>query len=310
MKNIAIISTFALGLLSGGQALAQKEIKLWGDNVPGAKSSDSYHEKVEIINNGRSPRISRVTDPTLTVYLPNNDNKGRTAIVVCPGGGYGRLAIDHEGYDVAQYLRSQGVAAFVLKYRLPSDQIMDDKTVGSLADVQRAIRLVRQHADEWGIDPNKVGVVGFSAGGHLAATASTMFDRVVYPLAENEPSARPDFSLLIYPVISLDAAITHRGTRENLLGKDASDDKAAAFSNENLVSDNTPPAFLVHAFDDGAVPYENSIRYAKAMTAHSRPVELHLFQNGGHGFGMSLNTPRSWMPQCFLWLDANGFLQI
>lgn len=290
-------------------SVAQMEISLWNGNVPNSKKSKSYSENIQMINNGRSPRICKVTDPTITAFLPNNDNKGRTAIIICPGGGYSRLAIDHEGYDVAQYFRSQGIAAFVLKYRLPSDEIMTNKALGPLADAQRAIRIIRSRAQEFGIDADKIGIMGFSAGGHLAATASTMFETIAYDPGADTTSARPDFSILIYPVISLDAKITHKGTRNNLLGESASDELAKTFSNETLVGANTPPAFMVHAFNDNAVPYENSIRYANAMVANKRQVELHLMQSGWHGFGMSINTPRDWTQLCIKWIDANGFLK-
>jgi acetyl esterase/lipase len=202
-----------------------------------------------------------------------------------------------------------GVSAFVLKYRLPSDAIMKDKSVGPLQDVQEAIRIVRRNAKDWNINPRKIGIMGFSAGGHLASTASTHFTDKVYEVKDTT-SARPDFSILIYPVISMDTAITHRGSRDNLIGKNPSKEQVVRFSNELQVNSNTPPAFLVHATDDNTVPVQNSMNYLLALKKNKVPGELHIYEKGGHGFGLGANkgTAAEWPNACKSWLKVKGLL--
>jgi acetyl esterase/lipase len=228
--------------------------------------------------------------------------------VICPGGGYWGIAIDHEGKQTAEWLNSIGISAFVLKYRLPDDAIMKDKSIGPLQDVQEAIRVVRRNAKEWNIDPDKIGIMGYSAGGHLASTVSTHFEEKVYD-SPDTTSARPDFSILIYPVISMDSSITHWGSRINLLGEKPSAEQVKRFSNELQVSDKTPPAFLVHSLDDNAVPVQNSIYYVLSLKKYNIPCELHLYEKGGHGYGLgrSDDTESSWPEACKLWLKARGF---
>lgn len=247
--------------------------------------------------------------PTLDYYPATKEQDSKTAIVICPGGGYGMLATNHEGKMIAEWFNQMGISAFVLKYRLPSDKTMIDKSVGPLQDAQEAIRIVRRGAEKWKIDPNKIGIIGFSAGGHLASTASTHFNEKVYE--SDTISARPDFSLLIYPVISMDTIITHRGSRNNLIGKSPSDEMVNHFSNEKQVNTTTPPAFLVHSIDDRTVPVENSINYALALKRFKRPCELHIYQSGGHGYGLgrSTNTESTWPEACKKWLQRNKFLQ-
>ena len=186
---------------------------------------------------------------------------------------------------------------------------MENKSTGPMQDGQKAIRLVRQRANEWGIDPHKIGIMGFSAGGHLASTLSTHFNEKVYE-TEDLTSARPDFSLLIYPVISMDSTITHWGSRVNLLGGAPSPELVKHFSNELQVNSETPPAFMVHSLDDGAVPVQNSINYALAMHKFNIPCELHLYQTGGHGYGLgkSTNTESTWPEACRKWLVARGYI--
>jgi acetyl esterase/lipase len=281
---------------------------VWPEGIPGAKKDTSYHEQT-IMDKGR-PRISKVTSPQILVYLPPKDKANGTAVVICPGGGYTRLAIDHEGYDVAKWFNEMGIAGIVLKYRLPSDQIMEDKTTGPLQDVQEAIRMVRRNAKEWHIQPNKIGVMGFSAGGHLAGTASTMYNEKVY-IPKDSTSARPDFSILMYGVLSLQKQITHGGTHKNLLGNNASQALTDKFSNELNVNAQTPPAFLVHAADDGTVPVQNSILYFQALIKNKIPAELHVYEKGGHGFGLATgrtSTESTWPEACKNWLKLNGWL--
>jgi len=229
--------------------------------------------------------------------------------VICPGGGYTRLAIDHEGVDVARWLNGMGMVGVVLTYRLPSDAIMKDKSIGPLQDVQEAIRIVRRRALEWSIDPNRVGIMGFSAGGHLAGSASTLYRRRPYDHVDTT-SARPNFSILIYGVLSMREDWTHPGSRDNLLGGHPDPALVKMFSAEQNVDADTPPAFLVHAANDQTVSPQNSIAYFEALRHFSIPVELHLYETGGHGFGLAPGggTESGWPEACRRWLQARSFL--
>mgnify|MGYP000930026280 CR=1 FL=1 len=281
-------------------------MKLWGHGIPNSILDSSYKE---IVNRSESgDRVAQIFDPELHVFLPTKGNATKTAILIIPGGGYTYVTMTKEGSKVAQWLNANGIAAFVLKYRLPSDKIMEDKSVGPLQDAQEAIRIIRRHSKEWNIDPHSVGVIGFSAGGHLASTLCTHFNDSLYQALDNT-SSRPDFSILMYPVISMDAAITHNGSRERLLGINPSDDKVKKFSNELQVSTQTPPAFLVHAMDDATVPVENSVRYFLALRSFHIPSELHIYQSGGHGFSLTdvKGTESDWMNACIHWLQFNGW---
>jgi len=285
---------------------AQTVIPLYDGKVPNSKPATDA-EKSEMGKDGIL-RISKVSIPTLTVYKPAHPSAKGTAVIICPGGGYSILAAGHEGSDVAKLFNEWGITAFVLKYRLPDDAIMVNKEIGPLQDAQRAIQLVRTHAKEWSIDASKIGIMGFSAGGHLAATASTHFDKPVIDEV-NGISLRPDFSMLIYPVISFSDEIGHIGSRNNLLGKNASADKINEYSNELQVTSKTPPAFLVHASDDGGVNPANSVRYYEALLKNKIPAELHIYQRGGHGFGMNNKTTSDkWMERLKNWLVSNGNL--
>jgi acetyl esterase/lipase len=283
-------------------------LKLWPEGIPGAKSDPSYVEKISTTE-GRITRYEKVVTPDLTVFLPAPEKANGAAVMICPGGGYGVLAFDHEGNAIAKWLNDNGIAGFILKYRLPSDQIMVDKSVGPLQDAQEAMRIIRRHASEFKIDPKRIGVIGFSAGGHLASTISTHYSEKVYDVKDNT-SARPDFSLLIYPVVSMDTLITHRGSRNNLLGLNPGDEQVRRFSNELQITSDTPPAFLVHSSDDNAVPVMNSIGYYKGLQKNKIPAELHIFQKGGHGYGLAIDkgTESSWPDLCIKWLKAMGLI--
>lgn len=251
-------------------------------------------------------RIKNIRKPTLTAYLPPKEKATGTAVVICPGGGYAIVAAEHEGHAVARKFTEQGIAAFVLKYRLPDPKTSTLPEVAPLEDAQQALRLVRENAQDWNITPGKVGIMGFSAGGHVASTAGTHFQKA-YIEKPKAVSLRPDFMLLIYPVISADKAIAHQGSFTNLLGKGASSEKLEEFSNEKQVSPQTPPTFLVHAADDKGVPVQNSIAFYEALLAHQVPAELHVYQNGGHGFGLqNPTTPDVWFERCLNWLKANS----
>ncbi len=283
-------------------------VKVWPQGPPGAKADPSYREET-ILDQGK-PRVARVTDPVLLVYLPALEKRNGSAVVICPGGGYIRLAVDHEGYDIAAWLNEMGVAGIVLKYRLPSDTIMENKSAGPLQDAQEAIRTVRRRAQEWHIDPDRIGIIGFSAGGHLAATASTHFNDQVYTPAD-ATSARPDFSILLYPVISMQPPNVHMGSRNNLLGLSPSQVLIESFSNELRVTPKTPPAFIVHSADDPAVPAGNSISYFQALLKNKVPAEMHVYQEGGHGYGLAKGrgTESGWPDACRAWLKQMGLLE-
>ncbi len=281
-------------------------IDLWNGKVPGAIQSDEFKQNVDTTA-GWIDKHS-IVKPDLYFYPAPAEKATGTAVVICPGGGYSGLAIRHEGLQVAQWFNSVGITAFVLTYRQPDDAIMENKSIGPLQDGQRAIRLVRRHAKEWGINPEKVGIMGFSAGGHVASTISTHYNEKVYD-AIDSTSARPDFSLFIYPVISMDSTITHSGSRVNLLGSSPTPEQVMHFSNELQVNEQTPPAFVVHSLDDDVVPVQNSIKYALAMKKHHVACELHIYESGGHGYGMAPggSTQSMWPEVCLKWLDANRF---
>jgi pectinesterase len=258
-------------------------------------------DKETTVTRDNVTRISKISNPTITVFRPQKPN-GK-AVVICPGGGYALLAFDKEGTRVAEEFVKWGVTAFVLKNRLPDDSINIDKSLAPLQDAQQAIRLVRNNAKEFGVDRNKIGIMGFSAGGHLASTAATHFNFKADANNNDTTSARPDFAILIYPVISFDSTIFHRGSRNNLIGANPSIEKTDFFSNELQVTITTPPTFLVHASDDGAVPVENSVRFYKACVKNKVPVEMHLYPKGGHGFGMyNRTTEDNWMERLKNWL--------
>jgi enterochelin esterase-like enzyme/acetyl esterase/lipase len=305
--KLSVLLFVCLISLSGSLVAQSKVIDLWNGPVPGSKPNSTYLQTVDSADNWTKMRF--VTDPNLDMYPAPTEKATGTAVIICPGGAYWGLAIDHEGAQIAKWLNKLGVTAFVLKYRLPDNSIMENKTIGPMQDGQRAIRLVRSYAKEWGIDPEKIGIMGFSAGGHLASTLSTHFNEKVYEPSDST-SARPDFSLLIYPVISMDSDFTHWGSRVNLLGGTPSPELVKHFSNELQVSSETPPAFMVHSLDDNAVPVQNSIGYALSMHKLNIPCELHLYQSGGHGYGLgrSANTESTWPDACRKWLEARGYL--
>ncbi|HSD08070.1 prolyl oligopeptidase family serine peptidase [Flavobacterium sp.] len=296
-----------LGLSINIFAQESAAFPLW-NSIPGSIKNETYKEEPRLDDKGNRTGIRKVVEPTLMPFLAANNATNNPAVVICPGGGYAVLSIDKEGIKVAKWFNSIGVSAFVLKYRLPADEIMTDKTVGPLQDAQEAIRSLRRNAAKWNLDPNKIGIMGFSAGGHLASTASTHYLDKVYEV-KDDVSARPDFSMLIYPVISMENGITHNGSKENLLGKTASDDLIAKYSNEKQVNEQTPPTFLVHATDDKAVPVENSINYYLALKKNKISAEMHLYQNGGHGFGLGTKgTNTDWPAACKSWLVANKII--
>ena len=303
-SNFRNFGLFTFLLFAAVKLNAQQAISLYGGAIPGAKPTPASYVEETITREDKVVRTSKVSKPELYVYQPASPTG--TAVIICPGGGYGILAIDKEGHDVAKKFQEMGVTAFVLKYRLPSDLIMKDKSLGPLQDALQAIYLVRKNAALWGIDPNKVGIMGFSAGGHLASTASTHFSDMKIDNQENI-SLRPSFSILIYPVITF-GTNTHAGSVKNLLGETPTDEQKKYFSSERQVTPQTPPAFLVHANSDKTVPVQNSLRYNEALVKYDVPAEMHIYQAGGHGFGLYNKTTKDdWFERLKNWMQANKF---
>ncbi len=307
MKNIISFLGVFLFLISASRIAAQTiTLPVWSENIPGSLSSSVYCEDTITLDNGQK-RIRKVTSPTIAVFLPAKPNNG-AAVIICPGGGYERLAYDHEGMEIAKKLNEYGIAGIVLKYRLPNDTIMAIKENGPLSDAQEAMRLVRRHAKEWNLNTEKIGIAGFSAGGHLASTLSTQFNKAVYQ--SDASSARPSFSILVYPVITMKTPLTHAGSRKRLLGSNPSEELCRSFSNELQVTSDTPPAFIVHAADDPSVPVQNSIQYFESLNRYKIPAELHIYQKGGHGFGLGRDkgTTAQWFDACIQWLHESKFI--
>lgn len=307
-KPLSFLRFYVLILMTGisVSSMAQKVIPLYDGAIPNSKPT-ADEEKTEY---GKDSilRISKVSRPTLTIYQPPKSIATDAAVIICPGGGYSILAASHEGYDVAKRFNEMGITAFVLKYRLPSDETMPNKEIGPLQDAQRAIQVVRQNAKKWNINPHHVGIMGFSAGGHLASTAGTHFQKA-YIDNPKKTSLRPDFMILVYPVISFSDSVGHMGSRTQLLGKNPSPEKIKEYSNELQVTAQTPPAFLVHAKDD-PVKVQNSLLFADALKAHGVPVDMYLYEKGGHGYGMCNKTSKvQWMDLVQQWMKQMGFVQ-
>lgn len=303
MKALKICCAVAILFTASWEAIAQQPLPLYNGQIPHSIHSPNV-EKTG--SDGSS--VSAVSIPTLTPFLPAADKANGTAVIICPGGGYHNLVIDREGYKMAKRLVKLGIAAFVLKYRLPSDKIMQDKSTGPLQDAQQAIWMVRSHAKMWHIDTSKVGVMGFSAGGHLASTIGTHYEQA-YIAHQGEVNLRPDFLVLVYPVISFRPDIAHMGSRTRLIGKNPSEKAIKAFSNDEQVNSHTPPTFLVQAEDDSVVVVDNSIRFYQALIKNKVPASLHLYTKGGHGFGKV--PPRDvWMKDLIYWMKTMEFLPV
>jgi len=284
------------------KSFSQLIIPLYKDSIPNSKPSEN-EESSTYEGENKILIVHNVSRPSLTVFLPPREKANGMAVIICPGGGYSILAASHEGYDVAKKFNEWGVAAFVLKYRIPDDKTMINKEIGPLQDAQRAIQMVREKAKEWNIKSDKIGIMGFSAGGHLASTAGTHFEKALIE-NKNNTSLRPDFMILIYPVISFTDSTGHIGSRDNLLGKNPSAEKIKEYSNELQVTSNTPPAFLVHAGNDDAVKVQNSIDFYEAEQKNNIPAEIHIYPKGGHGFGMNNPTTKDkWMERLRNWLE-------
>ncbi len=290
----SLVTTFALfgGVVfaSAADPVSPEPMLLWPAGAPGALGSEDADK------------------PSIRLYAPPAEKRTGTAIVVCPGGGYGALAIDHEGQQIGEFLRSHGVTAFVLKYRLGPKY----RHPTPLNDVSRAIRTVRAKASEWGVDPARIGVMGFSAGGHLASTVSTHFDAGDPNAADpiDRQSSRPDFSVLCYPVISFTAPFSHRGSAKNLLGDNPDPELLKNLSNETQVTEKTPPTFIFHTQEDAGVPPQNALAYYSALVEKKVPAELHIYQYGAHGVGLAIGDPvlTTWKERLIGWLQTSGLL--
>jgi acetyl esterase/lipase len=265
---------------------AAESFPLWEKDVPGALGN------------------SEKDIPTLTVFKPAEGTASGAAMVICPGGGYGGLA-PHEGKDYAEWLAKHGVTGFVLKYRLGSAGYRHPVMLG---DAARAVRLVRSQAQKWGIDPKRVGIMGSSAGGHLASTLLTHFDDGKADASDSveRQSSRPDLGILCYPVITF-GEFTHVGSKKNLLGENPSEDLVKLLSNELQVTTNTPPTFLWHTYEDTGVVPQNSMLFAMALQKNKVPYELHIYEKGKHGIGLANGHP--WTEQCLRWLKLRGFVK-
>jgi acetyl esterase/lipase len=304
MNKYITVIVIACLTCSCGNLYSQEIIPLY-KKIPGLIPSE-VHEQSD--SSSKRGKVSHVTNPTLSVFLPDASKTNGTAVIICPGGGYSYLVVNDEGSNIARELNSKGITAFVLKYRLPDDLIMKDKSIGPLQDAQQAIKMVREHASEWKIDTSKVGIMGFSAGGHLASTLSTHYRTAVIDNPQHT-NLRPDFSILLYPVISFQEGILHRGSKKALVGENADTALINKFSNELQVTNDTPPAFLMACTDDKVVPVENTIRYYLSLHEHGVNAEMHIYEHGGHGFGLHNKTTQDqWIERCYNWMRANGLL--
>jgi len=300
----AVLLSFLFFQLSYAQDVT---VPLWAaGKVPNYQKTDEVEkaESTDIV------RISKVQSPEIAVFLPAKKNSTGQAIIICPGGGYAYLAYNWEGTDVAKLLNAKGITAIVLKYRLPNSKSNITPNLSPIMDAKRAMRLVRANADKWGIKKNNIGIMGFSAGGHLASTLATHFDDGDRNSKDSieQQSSRPDFAVLVYPVISMDKKITHMGSHNNLIGENADAALSNLYSNELQVTKQTPPTFLLHATDDKAVPVENSLRFYQALKDNGVPVEMHIFPTGGHGFGLALGkgSLESWTDLLVTWMRGLG----
>lgn len=270
---------------------AQRTIPVYTGDIPNSIPSD-----VKEYSKGEDLQIFDVTVPTLTVHLPSKQKNKTAAVIICPGGGYGSLYINREGNDMAKAFAARGVAAFVLKYRLPSDETMVDRTVGPLQDAQQAIRLIRERSKEFNIDTNRVGIMGYSAGGHLAASAGVLYEN---------SGVRPDFMILIYPVITMDTVVSHKGSVFNLLGNSPTQKNIEKFSLELHVKKDTPPTFITAAADDFLL--SNTMLFCAALQKNSLLFESHIYSTGGHGY-LKYPAFADWTGVLFNWMKVNQLM--
>jgi len=302
MKKCCIVLLFLF--VQAAAVFAQNyTLPLWENNVP--NQNDIIVE--EDTNVTDKLRITAVDKPIIEVYLPCKSYATGEAVVICPGGAYRILAYNYEGIDVAKWLNTKGIAGIVLKYRLPITANNIEGRLSPFLDAQRAMRLTRFHAKDWGIEPDKIGIMGFSAGGHLASTLGTHFEDNFFTSDKIDSiNCRPDFMVLMYPVITFKEPYLHKGSRDNLLGTNADTNLINYYSNELYVTKNTPPTFIVHAEDDSGVPIENSLMFHDNLKKNNVLCELHTFEKGGHGFGLAIGKGRleQWKELCSSWIKS------
>ena len=288
------------------QQLPAQDIRpLYPDKIPNSKTA-ANEETTE--NEEGITIIRKISVPTVQYFPAPEQIANGTAVIIFPGGGYWINSMSHEGTDVAKKFNEMGVATFVIKYRIPDDRTMIDREIGPLQDAQQAIKIVRENAARYEINPRQIGIMGFSAGGHLASTLGTHFNESKIP-NEKHTSLRPDFMVLIYPVISFQRDIGHAGSREQLIGKNPTPEKIKLYSNELQVTAETPATFLLHASDDDVVLPSNSTRFYESLVAHNVKAELHIYQAGGHGFGLNNKTTKDdWFLRLKNWMDSNEWL--
>ena len=313
MKKKILILNLALSIMAYGKLNTGDTFKLWENIAPG---SEKVEITEEVLERSKVPEVRdraaiNIKTPTITAYVPEKPNG--VGILVIPGGGYERVVLDKEADELSSWLNGEGITYFVLKYRLPKNN-HKNKEIVPLQDAQRAMRIIRNHSKEWGIDNKKIGVMGFSAGGHVASTLANKYEEEVYEKSDaiDEISARPDFQILGYPVITMTEPYAHKGSRKYLLGENPDLDLIEKFSMEKNVHENTPMAFIMHATDDKSVPVENSLKYYTSLKDYKIPVELHLYQDGGHGYSIRGTIGKSvanWTSVVTNWLKVNKIIE-
>lgn len=279
---------------------AQEIINLYNGVIPNSKVKATRETEAPLFRG----MYRKSAFPTLQVFHADKEKSSGAAVIICPGGGYSVIVYEGEGVSTAKELARNGITAFVLKYRLPSDSTMEDKTIGPLQDVQQAFKVVRERSKEWNLDASKIGIMGFSAGGHLASTGATHFQKALIE-NKNNTSLRPDFQVLVYPVISMRDSLTHRDSRIKLLGENPSAISVNNFSNELQVTGDAPAAYITFATDDKLVDVNNGISYYQALRHHNVDVEMHLYSKGGHGF---IFREKSWTEPLFHWMKKNKLI--
>ena len=302
MKKVRVILTIVVVAFATAGTTAQEVVSLYPNTIPNARETRKKDGSID----PSSGLFRTVVIPTLEVYLPEKEKSTGAAVVICPGGSYKVLVYQGEGVSTAKEFVKRGIAAFVLKYRLPDDSILVNKTIGPLQDAQQAMKLVRENAVKWGVDASKVGIMGFSAGGHLASTLATHFSTALIE-NKNNTNLRPDFQIVVYPVITMQDELTHADSRTNLLGKEPTKDLMVLYSNELQVDKNTPPAYITHSADDKLVDVDNSIAYFEKLRRNDVPVEMHIYPKGGHGF---IFRHPGWMDPLFEWMKASGIITV
>jgi acetyl esterase/lipase len=292
VKNIFSICTLMAMLVLALPSVAQKTIPLYPDSIPNATAAGN-----EEYTDAKSHQVMNVSRPTLTIYLPGKKLSNGAAIIICPGGGYGSLVIDREGNDVAKAFCKKGFAAYVLKYRIPSSKTMQNRSIGALQDAQQAIKYVREHAKESNIAPGSIGIMGFSAGGHLASAAGVTSEDLI--ANTNHTKLKPDFMVLVYPVITMDTLIGHKGSTFNLLGPAPTAEQIEFNSTDKRVTPQTPPAFLTVAGDDDML--QSSLLFYNALHKNNISADLHIYSKGGHGY-LKYPSFAEWSGRCINWI--------